>query len=122
MRVLIFIPIVLSLLVLGAHFMREGSEVGVVGCIVLTGLLFWRRPWVARLVQAALLAGAIEWAYTLYQLVQVRAAQGLPATRLAVILATVIGVTAVSALLFESGWMKRLYGRRGGDLHAATRP
>ena len=111
MRILIFIPVVLSLLALGAHFMRFGNELGVVGCIVLLGLLFLRKPWVVRLQQVALVAGAFEWAHTLYYIVQARLAQGAPFTRLVVILAAVIAVTALSAVLFESKIMKRIYGR-----------
>ena len=40
MRGLIFILVVLSLLALGAHFLRFSNEVGVISCIVLIGLLF----------------------------------------------------------------------------------
>ena len=109
--VLFYIPIVLSLLVLGAHFLRYDNMVGVIAALVVIGLLFIRKPWVARILQAALLLGALEWGHTLYQLVQARAAQGVPATRLVLILATVIAVTAVSALLFESKTLKRIYGR-----------
>ena len=123
-----FIPVVLSLLVLGAHFMRFGSELGVTGCIVLLGLLFLRRPWVARLLQVALVAGAFEWAHTLYYIVLARQAQGAPFTRLAVILGSVIAVTVLAALLFESKTMKQVYGRyrvaedRAADSKPATPP
>ena len=128
MRGLIFIPVVLSLLVLGAHFMRYGVDVGVVACIVLLGLLFLRKPWVARLMQVALLAGAFEWAHTLYYIAQNRMAQGAPVTRLVIILASVIAVTLLSALLFESRTMKQIYGRhrdrdgRAADSDSTTPP
>ncbi len=111
MSVLYYIPIVLSLLVLGAHFLRYDNMAGVIVAVVLIGLLFVRKPWAPRVLQVALLLGALEWAHTLYQLVQARAAQGIPATRLVIILATVIAVTAASALLFESKTMKKIYGR-----------
>jgi hypothetical protein len=119
MRFSIFILVVLSLLLLGAHFMRFGNEVGVIGCIVLLGLLFLRKPWVARLMQVALIAGAFEWAYSLYYIVQARLAQGIPFTRLAIILGSVIAVTLLSALLFESQTMKQIYGRHRDGEHGA---
>ena len=117
MKAFFFIPIVLSLLLLGAHFMRFGFDIGVIGIAVLLVLLFLKTPWVARLAQITLLAGAVEWAATLYQLVQLRAAQGEPYTRLAMILGVVILISVGSALLFQTKTMKAIYGldRRGRD-------
>ncbi len=109
-KALLFVPIVLSLVVLGAHFLRYDNKIGVIAALALIGLLFLRKTWVARVVQVALLLGTLEWAHTLYQLVQVRAAQGLPYTRLAIILGTVMAITALSALLFQLRPMKRIYG------------
>ena len=112
MKSLFFVPVVLSLVLLAAHFLRYGNVVGVVFSLAPIALLFVRRPWAARVVQAVLLLGAAEWAHTIYQLVQVRLAQGMPAARLAMILGAVIVLTAASALLFETQTMKRIYRRR----------
>lgn len=109
MKALLFIPIVLSLVVLGAHFLREGSEVGVVISIALIGLLVVRRSWAARIVQAALAVGAVEWVLTLYELAQFRAARGEPATRMVIILGIVVAVTLVSALLFQTRALRKIY-------------
>jgi len=106
-----FILPVLSLLVLGAHFLRYGNEAGVALSLAPVALLFVPRPWAARLVQAVLLLGAAEWAHTLYTLVQVRLAQGLPATRMAIILGAVFAMTVASVLLFETQTLKRIYRR-----------
>jgi hypothetical protein len=108
-KVLIYVPVVLSLVVLGAHFMRYGNSVGVVGSLVLISLLIVHRPWVARLMQVVLILGALEWALTIYELVQVRAAQGEPFTRMAVILGVVAAVTFCSALLFRSPALRKTY-------------
>ena len=108
-KMLIYVPVVLSLVVLGAHFMRYGNSIGVFGSLVLIALLIVRRPWVARLMQAVLILGALEWARTLYELVQIRAAQGQPFTRMVVILGVVVAVTFCSALLFQSTALKRIY-------------
>jgi hypothetical protein len=114
-KVLLYVPVVLSLVVLGAHFMRYGNSVGVVGALVLIALLFVRQQWVARLMQLVLVLGALEWAHTIYTLVQVRAAQGQPYTRMVVILGVVAGVTLLSALLFQSPALKKMYRLNRGE-------
>ena len=112
MKILAFALVALSLLVLGAHFMRYGNDVGMVLSVAPIALLFVRKPWAARVIQLVLVFGAVEWATTLVGLVQMRMAQGLPATRLAIILGTVIVVTLAAALLFETQAMKRVYRRQ----------
>ncbi len=77
--------------------------------MLLIGLLFVRRPWVPRLLQAALVLGAIEWAYTLYRLVQFRIAMEQPFARMVVILGVVAGVTLCSALLFRTAGLREIY-------------
>lgn len=112
MKVLFFILVVLSLLVLGAHFLRHGNEVGVAVSLAPIALLFVRKPLVARVVQVVLIFGAIEWVRTLYELVQLRLAHGMPAARMVIILGAVVVLTAASALLFETQTMKRIYKLR----------
>ncbi len=109
MTFLLYVPVVLSLLMLGAHFLRDQSHIGVAVSLLLVGLLFIRRAWVARLVQVALVLGALEWLHTLYVLAKLRAAMGQPATRMIVILGVVAAVTFCSALLLQSARMKRIY-------------
>jgi len=104
-----YIPVVLSLVVLGAHFLRYGNSIGVVGALALIALLIVRQPWVARLMQVVLVLGALEWTHTIYALVQVRATQGQPFTRMTIILGVVAAVTLCSALLFQSATLKRIY-------------
>lgn len=108
-KVLLYIPVVLSLLVLGAHFLRYGSSIGVVGALVMIALLFVRQPWVARFMQVVLVLGALEWVRTLVELQQTRVALGQPYGRMLVILGLVAAVTACSALLFQSKTLKDVY-------------
>ena len=112
MKVLFFILLVLSLVVLGAHFLRYDNEAGVAASLAPIALLFVKKPWAARVVQVVLVLGAIEWTHTLYELLQLRFAQGMPTTRLVIILGAVIVLTAASALLFETQTMKRIYRSR----------
>lgn len=108
-KALLYIPVVLSLVVLGAHFMRYGSSIGVVGALVVIALLFVRQPWVARFIQIVLVLGALEWIRTLFELQQMRAALGQPYGRMLVILGLVAAVTACSALVFQSKTLQRAY-------------
>ena len=118
MKALFFTPAVFSLAVLGAHFLRYGNEAGVAVSLAPIALLFVRKPWAPRVVQVVLVLGSIEWVRTLYELVQMRLAQGIPVARLVIILGAVVFVTAVSALLFETPTMKRIYKRHRGDAFA----
>ena len=108
-RILLFVPVVLSLVVLGAHFLRDGTWVGVFACLLLIGMLFLRRPWVARVIQVALVLGALEWLRTMYELAQIRAMHGQPYGRMLVILGIVAAVTLCSALLFQTPALKDVY-------------
>jgi len=114
-KVLLYVPVVLSIVILGAHFMRYGNSIGVFGSLVLIILLFVRRAWVARMVQVVLVLGALEWVRTLYELVQWRAAQGEPATRMVIILGVDAAVTFGSALLFQAKTLKKIYRLAGGE-------
>lgn len=108
-RFLLHVPIVLSLIMLGAHFLRYGNFFGVAGVAILFALLFVRRPLSARVLQAALVLGAAEWGFTLYRLAQFRADMDLPSTRMIIILGSVTALTFCSALLFETASMRQAY-------------
>jgi len=108
------VPVILSLLVLGAHFLRSGTLLLVLVVIGLVACLAARRPWVPRLVQAALLLGAVEWIRTLALFVGERKRSGEPYLRLVIILGAVALVTALSAFLFETARLRRRYRRASG--------
>ncbi len=108
-KALALTPIVLSLVLLGAHFLRDGNTPLVVACLALIGLLPVRHVLVARIVQAALVLGALEWLWTLYRLLEMRVALGQPYTRMTVILAVVATLTFCSTLLFETRGMREVY-------------
>ena len=112
-KVLLYVPVVLSILVLGAHFLRYGNSIGVLVALLLVALLFLRRPWVARLMQVVLVLGTLEWLRTMYELGHIRALHGQPYGRMLVILGVVAVVTLLAALLFESKTLRQVYGRAG---------
>jgi hypothetical protein len=110
----LLVPVILSLLVLGAHFLRGGNLFLVLVAVGLVACLAARRPWVPRLAQAALLLGAIEWVRTLALFAAERMRGGEPYLRLVIILGAVALVTALSALVFETARLKQRYRRAPG--------
>ena len=59
------LPVVLSALVLAAHFFRSRQLPLVAVSLALPLLLLVRERWSARVVQAGLVLGALEWVRTL---------------------------------------------------------
>lgn len=108
-RIFLYMPIVLSFFILGAHFLRYGDTLWVFGVAILILLLFVRQPWAARLLQVALVLGTFEWLYTLHWMTELRTSTGDPYMRMVMILGSVAAVTFISALLFQLPTMKRIY-------------
>ena len=123
--VLRLVPVVLSLLVLGGHFLRAG-QLGLVALVAaVMALVAVRRAWAARVVQVTLGLGAIEWTMTLLALVVERRSMGEPVLRLAIILGAVVLVTAASAVLFQTEPLRiryRLGRARGAPADAGACP
>ena len=109
MNFLLLFPAIISLLILGAHYYRSGVMILVMIAALLPSLLFYRKAWVARLMQAVLVLGMIEWVRTLFILVDMRRALGQPWTRLAIIIGTVALFSGCSALLFQSKRLRKRY-------------
>jgi len=112
MTALQLVPVTLSLLVLGAHFLRSGHTLLMAWTLLILALLFVRKPWTARLAQAVLVLGALEWVRTVVHLVGARAQAGVPVVRMTAILVAVALVTGLSALLFQTRSLGRTYGIR----------
>lgn len=108
------LPVVLSLLVLAAHFLRAGNLLMVVLLLALLALLAVPRSWAARAVQVALALGTLEWVSTLVRLARARSAAGEPALRMGLILGAVALLTGLSALVFQSARLRRRYHGSGG--------
>lgn len=111
MTALLLLPAT-ALALLAAHFYRAAQWPLASACVLLLVLMFaWRRPWVARLLQIGLLAGAAEWLWTTLLLVQQRLALGQPWLRMAVILSVVMALTAASAAVFSQLRVRQRYRR-----------
>ncbi len=95
------VPAALSLIALGAHFLRGGHTVLTVACVVACAGLFVRDHRVTRILQGLLIAGAGLWMHTAWRIAQVRMSAGAPWVRMALIL----GGVALFSLL--SAWLLR---------------
>ena len=103
------LPVILSGLVLSAHFLRGGSFLVVLVCLAALLFLLVRERWVARLMQVLLILGALEWVRTMLALVAQRRSLSEPWTRMAMILSAVALFTAGSALMFQGAHLKARY-------------
>ena len=101
------LPAALAFLVLGAHFLRADHLALVVAALAAVAILFVRRPWAARIVQGALVLGALEWLRTLALLAGERRSADAPYLRMTLILAGVALATALSLLAFRSRAVKQ---------------
>ena len=109
MKVLRFIPIVLSFIILAAHFSRADLNILAIPTLLLPFILFIKKAWVARVLQIALILGAAEWIRMTLEYIDVRQELGQDWTKLAVILFSVSLFTFLSAFIFQSKPLKRLY-------------
>lgn len=112
MNALRLMPVVLSFLLLGAHFYRAGYLLLLVVALVPIALLPLRKDWVPPVAVTVLILGALEWLRTAWVLVSMRMDFGLPWQRMALILGIVALLTASSALLFRTRTLRQRYSRR----------
>ena len=109
-------PVILSLLLLGAHFFRTGQLLLPVLFVLLALTLFVRHRWVPWVLQLVLVLGTLEWLWTLYTLILIRMAHGQPWTRLAIILGAIALLTALSGLVFRTRALKARYKSSAGAM------
>ena len=101
MKILRISLVILSALLLAAHFLRSGNLVVVVLVGAAPLLLLFRSPWAVRLLQIFLCFGTLEWGRTSLVLYRFRVAGGEPWLRMVLILGVVASITILSAILLE---------------------
>ena len=111
------LPVLISFLLLAAHFVRAGQDLVVLALFLLLLCLFVQKVWVPKLIQLILLLGALEWVLTIVSVAQVRIELGMPWARMAVILGVVALFTLLSGLVFQS---KALRKRYAGEVSASA--
>lgn len=103
------LPVIVSLLLMAAHFYRAGLLPVTAIVLVVTCMLFVPHGWVVRIIQALLAAGSIEWFITLSKLVSMRQAMNMPWIRLVLILGSVSIFTFGSIFMFRMKSLRTRY-------------
>lgn len=109
MKILAFLPVIVSSLLAAAHFYRSGFLLVAALSMLLPVLMLVRHRLVPRLLTFFLLFCGLEWLRTLYILTGRYHEAGLPATRLTVILTTVSLIAILSPLVFRTQVMRKRY-------------
>ena len=122
MNLLRLFPVLLSCLLLGAHFLRGGNTIMTMVCLAFPLLLLVRRPWIPPLMQLGMFLGSLVWIQTLLVQASVRQARGVPVTRYVAIMAGVTLFTGVSALVFMLPSLRRRYGGKKGPRNMESAP
>ena len=103
------LPVILSILLLAAHFFRAGDNLYTLVLLILLPLLAVKKSWVPWLLQVALVLGAVEWLRTLMFVAQMRIEFGMPWARMAIILGAVALFTGFSSLVFRGKALRKRY-------------
>lgn len=105
------IPLVLSALLMAAHFSRVNNDWLAIFCLALPFSLFIKKLWIKRVYQILLFIGCFVWAERTVVLVRMRQESGEAWIRLAIILIAVALFTMLSALSFETKKARKRYDR-----------
>jgi len=109
MILLRLMPVILSFLLLGAHFSRDNQPLLGLFALAFPLLLLIKKSWVPKLFQITLVLGALEWLRSMYFYIEAYEQNGKSWTRLALIIGGVALFTALSALVFKSKSVKNKY-------------
>ncbi len=100
------LPVLISFLLVAAHFFRAGQVFFVILMLCMPLLLLLRQSWVPVVIQVVLLLAAVEWLRTLINIAQLRVHTGEPWVRMAVILGAVALFTAASGLVLRNAALR----------------
>lgn len=103
------IPLVLSWLILAAHFLRRDQLIAVLFCLAIPALMFLRRRWALQIVQWSTALSALLWVQTTVLLVQQRMMLDAPWVRMVAILGAVIALTLWAAWLLRAPVVRDRY-------------
>ena len=103
------IPLIISFLLLGGHFLRSGHMIFASLSIFAPLLLLIKKRWILLFVQWLTYSGVIVWTYTTFSLVQQRRMAGAPWVRMLLILSGVSVLTLFAGYLLSSDIVKRQY-------------
>jgi len=105
----IYLPVVLSVVLIAAHFYRKGQYTFAYTLIGTPVILFIKKPFSPRIIQTILFFATIQWWMTIYKIIEFRKAFNMPWLRFGLIMGGVAVFTLFSIILLESKTIKRIY-------------
>jgi len=109
MIVIRLLPVILSFILLGAHFSRLNFNTLMLLSVLFPLMLLIKKNWIPKLFQIALIVATIEWLRSLYIYIIEYQQIGKPWTRLLIIIGSVALFTLLSALVFQLKSVKEKY-------------
>ncbi|NOZ45674.1 MAG: hypothetical protein GXO79_02720, partial [Chlorobi bacterium] len=103
-------PVILSFLMLTAHFQRIYLNWLSLFVLLIPFILIYKKPVAVRIIQAILVLGSIEWIRIIFVYCSLRIENEEPWLRLAIILGVVALFTLASTLVFKNKKLKAIYG------------
>jgi len=107
--ILRLIPVILSLILLAAHFLRINFLPLAILSFLMIALLFLRKKWVPRIIQLYLLFGFVEWLRIAFVYIEQRQQVGADYRRLVIIIGAVALFTLLSGLMFGVKGLREKY-------------
>lgn len=104
------LPVLLSAIILAAHYLRGGYPLFMLIYLLAPFLLLKKKAWAVRVVQALMWFGVIEWLITILLLIEERIALNQDYLRMVIILGAVTLLTAGSTFVFRAKTMRARYG------------
>ncbi|MEI7847303.1 MAG: hypothetical protein WCK35_16000 [Chloroflexota bacterium] len=103
------LPLVISALLLAAHFLRSSSFLPVVLCFLVPFLLFIKKRWVLWVLQVFTVFAAVMWIIALKAIIQERIFEGRSWLASGIILGLVAFFTLGSGLWLNASRVKNSY-------------
>ena len=105
----LLLPIILSFLMISAHFYRAGNTVIAVTSLFIPFLLLIKKHYTAKIIQLMLLISSMEWLRTIYQITSIRIKFQMPWLRFTFIMSFVFLLTFLSVFIFKLKPIKKIY-------------
>lgn len=101
--------LILSCLLLGAHFLRGGHLVLMVLCLIIPSLLLIKKRWSLIIVQIFLFVGTWIWIRTAIIIIHERMILGIPWGKIVIIIGPIAIFTLLAGLLLNSQVVRKRY-------------
>jgi len=104
-----FLMIVISFLMISAHFYRANNHYLAYFLILVPFFLIIRKKYIVRFTQIILFLSSIEWWIVIYKIINIRRMYNMPWIRFSLIMSLVAVFTLLSIVVLESKIMKKIY-------------